>query len=120
MDAEDDDIDEKKQQGLKEKALEQARLKHVTAALQERVRFLLRPMTKAGYEDLFNESALIKNALSGSQPRRCLETRLALRCWLRHGAHDRGEKQAISVGMAVDSGRPGDAVACASHDWGPQ
>jgi hypothetical protein len=59
VDAEDDDIDEKKQQGLKEKTLEQARLKHVMAALQERVRFVLRPMTKAGYEDLFNESALI-------------------------------------------------------------
>ena len=40
------------------------------AAMQERVRFVVRPITKAGYEDLFNESALIKNrhALSGHSP----------------------------------------------------
>ena len=47
VDAEDDDTDEKKQQGFKEKILEQTRLKHVTAAMQERVRLVVRPSTKA-------------------------------------------------------------------------
>ena len=62
VDAEDDDINEKKQQqSLKEKTLEQARRKHVMAAMQERVRFVQRPLTKAAYENLFNESALIQN-----------------------------------------------------------
>ena len=60
VDAEDDDMDAKKQQD-KEKTIKEARLKHVTAAMQERVRFVVRPSTKAGYEAVLSESALIQN-----------------------------------------------------------
>ena len=48
----------------KERILKEAREKHVTNAMNQQARLVIRPSTKDGYADLFRESALIENRSS--------------------------------------------------------
>ena len=58
----------------KERLLKEAREKHVRAAMQQQVRFVVRPNTKDGYVALLQESTLIQNriTLTTSAPARII------------------------------------------------
>ena len=48
----------------KERILKEARVKHVTSAMNQQLRLVVRPNTKSDYADLLKESALIQNRSS--------------------------------------------------------